>query len=73
MHMNHMICLKSPSFGYYNFWDAKISKNRNFIARGNSMILTFHVPPMASGQGLYDIDGVQFRVTQKNFRKLGSP
>ena len=37
------------------------------------MILTFHVPPRASGQGLFDIGRVWFRVTQKNFKKIGSP
>ena len=26
------------------------------------MILTFHMPPLASGQGLSDIDKVEFRV-----------
>ena len=49
-------------------------KNRNFvfgvtsetvrvvhfrtIGRGDSMILTFHMPPLTSGQGLCDIDKV---------------
>ena len=35
------------------------------MSRGDSMILTFHVPPLASGKGLCDIDRVKFRVTQK--------
>ena len=35
------------------------------------MILTFDVPPRATGQGLFDIDRVWFRVTQKRFKKNG--
>ena len=34
--------------------------------RGNSSILTCDVPPLASREGLSDIERVQFRVTQKN-------
>ena len=30
------------------------------------MILIFHMPPLAKGQELSDIDRVWFRVTQKN-------
>ena len=33
------------------------------------MILTFNVPPLDSGQGLCDIDSIQFSVTQKIFKK----
>ena len=36
------------------------------------MILTFHVPTQASGQGLCYIDGVQLGVPQKNFKKMES-
>ena len=32
-----------------------------------------HGPPLASWRGLCEIDRVQFRVTQKNFKNLGSP
>ena len=32
---------------------------------GDSVMLTFDVPPLTSGKGLCDIDGVQFRVTRK--------
>ena len=38
--------------------------------KGNSMILTFHVPPLASGQRLCYIDRVKLGVPQKNFEKL---
>ena len=37
------------------------------------MILTFHVPPLVSGQRLCYIDGVQLGVPQKNFKKTESP
>ena len=37
------------------------------------MILTFQMPPLAREYGLSDIDGVLFRVTQKNFRIMESP
>ena len=37
------------------------------MGRRDSMILTFDVPPAASGQGLLDINRVQLGVTQKNF------
>ena len=36
------------------------------------MILTFHMSPLARGQGLYDIDRVWLRVTQKNFKIMES-
>ena len=36
--------------------------------RGDSMILTFHVPPLTSGQELCDIDRVYVGVPQKNFK-----
>ena len=36
------------------------------IGRRDSMTLTFHVPPLASRQGLCDIDRVWLGVTQKN-------
>ena len=36
------------------------------------MILTFHMPPLARGQGLCDIDRVWLRVTQKNFKIMES-
>ena len=35
------------------------------ISRENSMILTFHVPPLARGQGLRDIDGFQAKKSEK--------
>ena len=37
-------------------------------ARGDSMISTFHGTPLARWQGVCDIDRVEFRVTQKNFK-----
>ena len=37
------------------------------------MILTFQVPPLASGQGLCYIDRVQLGVPQKNLNKMENP
>ena len=41
----------------------------SIIDRRDSMISTFHVPPLASEEGLCDIDRVQSRVPQENFGK----
>ena len=46
--------------------------NGTDYTRGDSMILIFHMPPLAKGQGLSDIDRVWFRVTQKNFKIMES-
>ena len=37
------------------------------------MILTFHVPPLASGQGLCYIDRIYLGVPQKNLKKMVIP
>ena len=37
------------------------------------MILRFQMPPLARGQGLYDIERVWFRVIKKNFKIMESP
>ena len=42
------------------------------LGRGDSIILTFHVPLRAKGQGICDIDRVLFSFTQSHVRKLGS-
>jgi len=34
------------------------------------MILTFHVPPLARGQGLFNIDSFQSRKIQKRIKKV---
>ena len=39
------------------------------MGRGDSMVFTFDSTPLASRQGLCDIDRVQFRVNQNNFKK----
>ena len=35
------------------------------MVRGDSMIFTFHGPPLAGGEGLCDIDGVKLDVYRK--------
>jgi len=37
------------------------------------MILALHMGPAASGRGLFDIDGVLFRIAKLRVKKLGSP
>ena len=41
--------------------------------REDSMILTFHVPPLARGYGLCDIDSISSRNIRKNIQNFGSP
>jgi len=44
--------------------------------RGDSMMLTFHVPPLARGQGLCDIDSLYHKLYSQekleNSQKMGS-
>ena len=50
----------------------KVTK-KSGMSTGDPMILTLRVPPLATEQGLCDIDRISFRVTQKNLKKMGSP
>ena len=46
----------------------KVTK-KSGMSTGDPMILTLRVPPLATEQGLCDIERISFRVTQKNFKK----
>ena len=46
----------------------KVTKKSD-MSTGDPMILTLRVPPLATEQGLCDIERISFRVTQKNLKK----
>ena len=65
----HKMAPKSPSVLIERVHERMVMGPK-LMTRADSMILTFHVPPRARGQGLCDFDSLKFGKISQNWEVL---